>query len=334
MKNFEKPPQEEIPSNTAPSEQGVNNKDINIESFIDKLPQKEGAIDFSQLQRIGCGGTHDVFVYPLDLRFVIKLNRNVLEKSQTRKQNELSPKMLNEYAEGENSKNQELYKYFGQEHCLYEKVMAQRISIAQEGSSQNIEGIISMQEASNIFQNPNRKDFGTGYIEEYPSIKEDKEIYDKMNKALLGGDEFDEKDFLKFNEKLKPIFELASTDQEFTNSIKDFLLKFKNYFEASGRFIDLAGQENVLFYQQDNNWVFKIGSVVKGENKENMQEAMYALEQNPDILNQDEKLRNQFMNQLASIRLLNATGIKVGIGKIFNIQFTENQLKNLDKIKF
>jgi len=43
---------------------------------------------------------------------------------------------------------------------------------------------------------------------------------------------------------------------------------------------------------------------------------MGALEENSEILNQDEKMRNQLMNQLALIRLLNATGIKVGIGKM------------------
>jgi hypothetical protein len=40
------------------------------------------------------------------------------------------------------------------------------------------------------------------------------------------------------------------------------------------------------------------------------------------------------MNQLALIRLLNATGLKVGIGKIVDVGLTEKQLENLDKVKF
>jgi hypothetical protein len=65
-----------------------------------------------------------------------------------------------------------------------------------------------------------------------------------------------------------------------------------------------------------------------------MEEAMGALEENSEILNQDKKMRNQLMNQLALIRLLNATGLKVGIGKIVDVRLTEKQLENLDKVKF
>ncbi|MCB9808968.1 hypothetical protein H6776_01065 [Candidatus Nomurabacteria bacterium] len=111
-------------------------------------------------------------------------------------------------------------------------------------------------------------------------------------------------------------------------------MRFKEYFEASGKFIDLVGQENVLFHQQDGKWTFKLGSVVKGENKQVMEEAMGALEENSEILNQNEKMRNQLMNQLALIRLLNATGLKVGIGKIIDVKLTERQLENLDRVKF
>ncbi|MBI2635006.1 MAG: hypothetical protein HYW79_00435 [Parcubacteria group bacterium] len=316
---------------------GIESEDIKIQSFISELPNKEGFIDFNQLQRVGHGGTHDVFIYPQNPAFVIKLNRSALEKASSIGQAELPPeirKMADEYVEGENGKNEQLYKHFGQEHCLREKVMVQKISVEQNGISQNIEGVISIQEASDIFKDPNKKDFSAGYTERDPSIEENREVYDKMNRALLGGGEFDEKDFLKFNEKLKPIFELADKDKEFADCAREFLLRFKEYFEASGKFIDLVGQENVLFHQQDGKWTFKLGSVVKGENKQVMEEAMSALEENPDFLNQDEKMRNQLMNQLALIRLLNATGLKVGIGKIVDVRLTEKQLENLDKVKF
>lgn len=316
---------------------GIESEDTKIQSFINELPNKEGFVDFSQLQRVGHGGTHDVFIYPQNPTFVIKLNRGVLEKARSIGQAELPPevrKMADEYAGGENSKNEQLYKHFGQEHCLREKVLVQKISVEQDGISQNIEGVISIQEASDIFKDPNKKDFSTGYTEQDPSVEENREAYDKMNKVLLGGGEFDEKDFLKFNEKLEPIFELADKDKEFADCAREFLLRFKEYFEASGKFIDLVGQENVLFHQQDGKWTFKLGSVVKGENKQVMEEAMSALEENPEVLNQDEKIRNQLMNQLALIRLLNATGLKVGIGKIIDVKLTERQLENLDRVKF
>ncbi len=316
---------------------GTENRDTQIQTFISELPNNDGFVDFGQLQRVGRGGTHDVFIYPQNPTFVIKLNRGALGKARSIGQAKFSPevrKMADQYVEGENSKNEQLYKYFGQEHCLREKAVVQKISVEQDGILQNIEVVISIQEASDIFKDPDKKDFSTGYTERDPSVDQNKDVYDKMNKALLGIDKFDENDFLKFNEKIKPIFELVDKDKKFADCVREFLLRFKDYFEASGKFIDLVGQENVLFHQQDGEWTFKLGSVVKGENKQVMEEAMSALEENSENLNQDQGLRNQLMNQLAFIRLLNATGLKVGIGKIVDAQLSGKQLENLDKINF
>ena len=314
-----------------------SNKDEKIQSFISKLPRKEGFINFDQLQKVGHGGTHDVFIYPQNPTFVIKLNRGALEKVISIGQAKLLPevrKIANEYTECENNKNKQLYKYFGQEHCLSEKIMVQKINFKKDGIPRNIEGVISIQEASDIFKNPNRKDFSTSYAEKDLSIKENRGSYDKMNKALLSDGKFNEKDFFEFNEKLKPIFELVDKDKEFVESIKEFLLKFKKYFEETGNFIDLVGEENVLFYKQDEKWTFQLGSVIKGENKKFMKKILNALEEDPEILNQNKEMRNQLMNQLAFIRLLNATGLKTVVGKIIDVRLTEKQLANLDKVKF
>lgn len=316
---------------------GSENREEKIRSFIGELPTREGHIDFSQLKRIGHGGTHDVFIYPHNSQFVIKLNRGALEKAMSIGQENLPPdirQMADRYVASENGKNEQLYEFFGQDHCLRETVMVGKISVEKDGAPQNFEGIISIQEASDVFKDPNRKDFSTGYTEQGSELGKNKEIYDRMNKALLGKEEFDEKDFLEFNDKLKSIFELIAGNKEFADCMREFLLRFKNYFESSGRFIDLVGQENVLFYEEEGKWTFKLGSVVKGENIEVMAEAMKALEENPERVNQDERLKNQLMNQLALIRLLNATGLKVGIGKIVNVQLSEKQIENLDKIKF
>lgn len=316
---------------------GIENNDSQINSFISELPNREGYIDFSQLQKVGHGGTHDVFIYPQNPKFVIKLNRGALEKALSVEQSTFPPelqKIANQYIKEENGKNEQLYEYFGQNHCLREKAMIQKIRIEKDGNYQEIEGVISIQEASDIFKDPNKKDFSTGYAEQNPKLGQNKEIYDQMNKALLGKGEFDEEDFLEFNDKVKTIFEVVDSDKEFANCMREFLLRFKNYFEASGRFIDLVGQENVLFYKKEGKWTFKLGSVIKGENNEVLAEAMQTLAENPEGINQDERLRNQLMNQLALIRLLNASGLKTGIGKIVDIELTDKQLENLDKIKF
>ncbi|MEI6835530.1 MAG: hypothetical protein WCK59_01740 [Candidatus Falkowbacteria bacterium] len=312
-------------------------KDIQIQMYIDALPKNKDYIDFSKLQKIGSGGTHDVFIDPNNPNFVIKLNRNALEKASSLSQSDWSDetqKKVNEYVEGENDKNKQLYKFFGVENCLSEKVMMAKINIEHNNESQNINGVISIQETSDVFKNPTKKDFSIGYVEKGELFKENKDVYDDMNRALFGSADFSEEDVLLFNEKLKPIFELVDTDQKFADSMREFLVRFKDYFEASGHFIDLVGEENVLFYQKDGNWSFKLGSVIKQETKQGMETALDSLRGNPDTLNQDESLRNQLINQLAVSRLLNAAGIKVGIGKVVDIELSEKQLENLDKVKF
>jgi len=316
---------------------GVDKASECFQSFIDELPNKDGFLDFSQLKKIGYGGTHDVFIYPQNSSFVIKLNRSALKKALSVGQSELlleAHKIAEQYIEGENSKYEELYKYFGEEHCLREKALIQKMSIEQNGAARNIEGVITIQEASGVFKNPNKKDFSVGYIEQNPILQQNKDTYDRMNNALLRNGEFSESDFLKFNKNLRSIFELVDQDKDFANSVREFLLRFKEYFEISGKFIDLVGRENVLFYQKNNKWTFQIGSVIKEENRQTMEQVIGVLEKNPQKINQDQKMKNQLMNQLALIRLLNAAGLKVGIGKIIDVQLSETQLKNLDEIKF
>ena len=195
-----------------------------LESFMRELPNIDGFIDFSQLQRIGQGGTHDVYIFPQNPAFVIKLNRavrGVLKDAFS--VDPIDREAIDQHIEGENSRNEQLYKHFGQEHCLYEKVMLQKVSVEQDGVMQNTEGVISIQKASDVFKDPNQKDFCTGYTEQDPSMKQNKEVYDKMNKALLGNYEFDENDFLKCNENLRTFFELRT-------KTKNLRIVYENFY--------------------------------------------------------------------------------------------------------
>jgi hypothetical protein len=314
---------------------GIKNEELHTESFVSELPNEDGAVDFSQLQRIGDGGTHDVYGYQQNPAFVVKLNRSDLKNILNLGQNELSPETrqaAEKHANGKNANCEQLYGYFGKEHCLREKMVVQKISVEQDGEVKNIEGLISIQEASDVFKNPGKKDFSTAYAEK-TLTDENKENYRLMNDALLGEGEFKADDFLKFNEKLKPIFDLIDTDKDFADSMKEFLLRFKKYFEVSGKFIDLVGEKNVLFYQKDGKWTFQLGSVLKAESKQNIEEALKVLAENPEQLNSSH-LKGNLMNGLALIRILNATGIKSGIGKIVDITLSKTQLNNLEKVQF
>ncbi|MEI7890444.1 MAG: hypothetical protein WCI36_00590 [bacterium] len=314
---------------------GAENKDASFDSFATELPRNGEHINFGELQKVGNGGTHDVFISPQNPSFAIKLNRGILNTIINSGQSEFIPEMQQNAEKLVTEKNAEydqLYKYFGQKHCLRERMQIQKISVEKDGEIKNIEGLISIQESSDVFKDPNKKDFSASYAETMLT-EENKESYEMMNEALLADGDFKAEDFLKFNEKLAPIFDLIEKDKDFANSMQEFLLRFKEYFNASGKFIDLVGEENVLFHQKDGEWTFQIGSVLKAESRQNIEEALKILEENPEQLNVGH-LKGNLKNGLALIRMLNATGMKAGIGKIVDIPLSKTQLNNLGKVNF
>lgn len=309
-------------------------RDSNISAFINELPHIDNAINLQSLHKLGQGGTHDVFMDQQSPKFVVKLNRGLLEKAKAINQQELSldiQQQVNKYIENENHKYEELYKYFGNEHCIREKVIAEKINVGEPSAPQPISAILSVQETSDVFTNPTKQDFGTTYIEKDSLLDQKKEIYDRMNEGLLGGGEFNEKDYLELNEKVKPIFELINNDPQFADCMREFLMRFKNYYSETSRFIDLVGEQNALFHQKDGKWTFTLGSVIKAEQGQIINEA---LGQDPEVLNDNAEMKSQLMNQLALVRLFNATGLKTGLGKLIDVHLPSQQLANLDKLNF
>ena len=130
--------------------------------------------------------------------------------------------------------------------------MVQKISIQRDGILQNVESVISVQEASDIFGGPDKKDFGIGYIEQDLSAKKSTEIYDKMNNELLGNGEFNEGDFLEFNEKMSIIFELVDRDNEFTDCMREFL-SLSSHCRLSRIYALLKDENSPSFYPRDRN---------------------------------------------------------------------------------
>lgn len=307
-----------------------------IDEFLKEITDSTGVVDLSQLKKIGQGGTHDVYISPNNDNFVIKIDRWILNKAINQGQLIISPEMRNEveaYVDNENHKNELLYKYFNKANCLKEREMIRKIKTEVGMESIEVETLISIQEGSKVFADKDKKDYSTSYAEKNIT-DETKEFYLKMNDALLGNSDFDETDFLQFNEKLEAIFELIDTDEDFKSKMRDFLSCFKDYFSMVGNYIDLVGRENVLFYKKDGKWAFQIGSVLKAESRVNVEEALMLLEESPEQLNIHFHSRNNLKNGLALIRLLNATGLKAGLGKIIDIQLSDKQISNLEKIKF
>jgi len=302
--------------------------------FLTKLPRKDGYLDIPKLQKIGEGGTNLVYEDPENQEFVVKVIKGVLETVRKEGTSELSKdlrKRAEDYITISNTECQKLYEYFGDEHCLREYFVLGKINV--DGKTE-AETVLSVQEKSEVFKDPTKVNFDAYYVEERDDLKDKKTELSSVNKALLADGQHDEESFLKLYERLKPIFKLIETEESFSEAIKDFVDRFKKYFEATGRFIDIIGEENLLLYQKEGRWTFQLGSVIKAETKQNVGEALEMLENNPEALNDDEEKINRLKNGINLIRILNAIGLKTGLGKVVDINLTTSQLENLEKVKF
>ncbi len=197
-----------------------------------------------------------------------------------------------------------------------------------------LDWIVVIKEKSDVFENNDRLDFSFWYIEWNSKSKDNTDAYNKLNQSTFQTWIFDEKAIFCFSEKIKIFFEKIDENPSLKITVIDFLNRFKKYYEETWRFIDLVWQENVLFYKQWESWKFQLGSVIKNENRQRLENVLSLLENNPEKLNLEEQLKSNLKNQLALIRLLNATWMKVWIWKVIDINLTQRQLNNIELVNF
>lgn len=290
-------------------------------SFLEGIKEGNEYLDIDKFKKIGEGGTHKVYEHINKKEFVIKIRCGDILSTDHKS-----------YVRELNSKHEELKLFFGNDKVLAEKYFSKKF--AKKGRV-NGPYIFSVQERNYGLESPTKIDFSCEYAEMDKALNNKKDDYRKMNEVLLGDvDYIDEESYIAFNEKMRCIFGLIEKDNKFKAVLKEFLLNFKKYFKKTGNFLDFVGEENVIFFTENENWTYKIGSVLKNETRENVSESLRLLSQNTLELNKRNDLKRNLLNGLNLIRMLNVLGLKSGKGKIFNIQLNEKQLNNLSKVKF
>lgn len=302
-----------------------------VGNFINNIKTND-YLDFDEMKKIGRWWTHDVYMSKKNNKFILKINRTIHQiTKENNKDGKLPPeisKRADDFIKDKNSSYKKLYDVFGIENCLYENSRIEKVKI----DNTIMDTVIVVQESTDIFKKETI-DFTTWYMN---NINEENiKKYEEINRNLLGNisENRVEKEMIEFIPKWEDIFKKIDSDKWFAGKAKDFLLKFKKYYETEGKFIDLVGEKNVLFYQENNNREYKIWSVIKQDSKDEFTEALWILEDQPERIISEKHLKTIMMNGLACTRMLNSLGIKLGIGKIVNISLNETQIKNLNKIK-
>ncbi len=329
---------------------------LEIESFIDKLKNNNWIINFDIMEQINHWWTHNVFDPNKSGNFIVKINKTVYNESlkgnKNWQLNENSRKMANDFINDRNKKFDALYKSFWIENCLYERFKL--VKIQYQGNV--IECPIVTQEKSDLYwKGP--IDFPAKYIESISD--EDKTSYEQLNNKLLTNQsnidqkidltQQDDALMCKNNTKLQNFINdiMKNENLNLKNKVEEFLERIKDHYENTWEIIDLVGENNVIFYQEWEKRNFKIWSVIKATWENEVNYTLNLLwSDNQDILRQGiqesqkekeynkeaRKAINNLNNILAYTRILNYLWIKLGKGKIININLSEKQIKNLNEL--
>lgn len=329
---------------------------LEIESFIDKLKNNNWIINFDIMEQINHWWTHNVFDPNKSGNFIVKINETVYNESlkgnENWQLNENSRKMANDFINDRNKKFDALYKSFWIENCLYERFKL--VKIQYQGNV--IECPIVIQEKSDLYwKGP--IDFPAKYIESISD--EDKTSYEQLNNKLLTNQsnidqkidltQQDDALMCKNNTKLHNFINdiMKNENLNLKNKVEEFLERIKDHYENTWEIIDLVGENNVIFYQEWEKRNFKIWSVIKATWENEVNYTLNLLwSDNQDILRQGiqesqkekeynkeaRKAINNLNNILAYTRILNYLWIKLGKGKIININLSEKQIKNLNEL--
>lgn len=293
---------------------------VDVVSFLKALPQtKEGSIDLTQMEKIGEGGTQDVYALKdtSSRSFVIKVIRASLNLKDTER--------LEKYTVDKVA-YQVLHDGFG-EHCTVEQLLLRNIddgifpkealiSVAAFEAGYKNESKIGLNapffewDATTIIKNINNN----SYADFIKSIK-------SLFTSGAEGD-FDLK-LLKrnlTNSGFAKMADLIENDPDFCNAIKIFLSKFKEYFSKSGQYLDIAGLDNIIFFKdKDNKWVFKLGTVIKRETAQKFSDELEKIQTKQDFDG------NMAYSCFHWTKTLNMLGMMAGMGKIID----DNNVKKI-----
>ncbi len=311
---------------------------LTVDEYLESLPKYDDAVDCTQCELIGSGGSHDVYFDSDSPSHVYKVKHVYIARAIS---TEITPE-IRQVAQGivdrENARYAKLYEYFPAENCLREESRIQSTRIEQEaGEYYSIEALVNVQEKSDAFDNPTKLDCTGMYIETSSALHEDMDWppFERLNQALFGDAEFDLEDYLNFDHEdqtMRSTFERVQRDPELAGVIKDFLGRFKKFYEEVGDILDLVGDENMIAFQEDGQWNYQLGSMLKGSTRERFEQGLTLLERNPMALAHHEELKSNVLNGLAVGRYVNALAAILGMERVIDITLTDQQIRNLKDV--
>jgi len=281
---------------------------VDVIQFLKTLPQTvNGAIDLTKMKKIGQGGTQDVFVLKYGpFPFVIKVNRASLGMKKNER--------LEKY-KTDNAAYKALHGSFG-DHCTVEQLLLRDVSDA----SGTKKAIISVADFEVGFQKDSKlglqdSDFNWNEV----TVVKHLDAYEGMLKSVFFSENapsFDLSTLEAMNPKVAKIANLIREEPDFGHALKEFLTKFKEYFNKTGQYLDIAGRDNIIFFKDDERWTFKLGTVIKVETAKKFEDSLNWLHNGSKKTEESENHMGMLTYCFNWTKALNTLAMMVGMEKV------------------
>lgn len=259
------------------------------------LPRAEFAMDPNdhrlykryQPKLAGHGGEQAVYVVPRFPHQVIKVNFRLLKPlldqyplPETPAQEKALLQKLGGEVLGQQAAYERLVSIFGREHLLAERVTKMRLPVTQAlvedvlgesapnlpDSGVNFPFVVRIQELVPQYILDTGLDMRSGYAEKHINDSLEKESYARGSLRWLSDEPddtpFDPELFLECqgSTALANLINVAKTEPALKLVIVDFLEKAMEYTRVTGLILDLAGENNVVFFQdaETKEWDYRL----------------------------------------------------------------------------
>jgi hypothetical protein len=299
-----------------------------IKKFIDVVPKTEsGAIDLTKAEHIAEGGTHILYRFP-DAPFVIKVMK---QNPKSKEIEELEKKYAVLY---------ECFDKDGKQRCIREQHMT--LPVLLPGKKEPQDAALSIVPYEKCFRSKIKFDFKILPAELDPYlIEHNQDLFDKANKTCTSKPssefEFNLNEYGVIDTSIGAILQRLDQDLELREVMIEFLNHYRDFYKKTNIILDAMGFENILFFKEENgDWQFKIGSVIKHDTGKYTHELFAALHSGAEVnFTSFVNFTHAYFSP-ANIRAVNVCAMKLGIEPVVNdIQIDTKDLCKLpNKLSF
>lgn len=292
-----------------------------VAQFLKTLPQtKTGAIDLTKMKQIGQGGNQVVYMLvekepkkgpPHRLEkykekprpFVLKVNKESLGMTNSER--------LKKY-KTDNAAYQVLHDCFG-DHCTVEQLLLRDVN-DETGTKK---ALISVADFETGFANKSKfalqhSDFAWNEV----TVAKHVDAYDAMLESIfVTGKSLDLTTLKELNPNIAKLAELME-DPPFKKAVEKFLTLFKEYFDETGQYLDIAGKDNIIFFKVNDDWIFKLGTVIKRETAQKFEDALIWLHNGSPKTEESRYYRSILNYCFHWTKSLNTLAMMVGMDRV------------------